>query len=1009
MLRLTLLTLFVLTPAIVDAHDSVDALVIFPQNYGANALFYLNDFRRFGWHITTAGTADTIASCGSFADPVGCPPIGVDILLEDITDITAYDVVAIMSSAQAGTPPAQDLLQSQHALDLIHTAADSGIVLAAWCASVRVLAAADVLDGINVTGSATYQGEYEAAGATFVGGNHYPVVDGTIVTCTRGRYYHQQNSNAVARALEQSHDRNVVARRAWLHLDDRAARSRDDAIWSTMFGGSGEDVALGICPATGGGFAVVGLTYSQGAGMSDVYLGLLNSEGEVLWSRVYGGPGWEAGTTICPAQGGGYLIAGSTTSAGAGGKDMLLLKVDESGNELWSRTFGGSGMDLAASVVQDADGNVMVLGHTESFGAGEDDLYLVKTDADGNELWTKLIGSASSEMGGAVSVTSEGGYVIAASTGGSGAANRDVWLLKLSADGMEQWSRVYDGVSGAPEAAMDEGHAVVETPDGGYVVAGVSDRPIPSTAGDLLCAFVIRTDPVGTELWRRRYGENPLQDHARSLVYADGALVLAGATTDAVTMRTDAYVVAMDLDGAELWRKVIGGDQVRWGNAIAAAPGAVAIAGYAQSEFSGREAWAFQLSTLLPRFSATPSSGHAPLSVQFNDQSLGAATTWSWDLDGDGSPESDQQSPLWTYDTPGEYAVSLAIANDQSTADVTVERCIRVFDGESALEFDGHSGSATCVASPSLAFSEAVTLEAVIKPLGWGESSALGYGRIADKTSFALYLHGEGPTYNDHSLLFLVKNASGPPRVSATPINSITLGRWQHVAAAYDATAGLEVYIEGERQELTHSDPPTGSIRDNAALDLVIGNTESGSYTFDGIVDEVRVWHVARSEEEIRSAMHLPLHGDEPALAGYWRMNEGWGDSLCDGSPNGNTAAVVGAAWAQGAVPVGQDPRDPQAGGSLPVFTISHSAPNPSRGITSLSIDVPAPSAVDVAIFDLSGRRIRRVLRGTLTSGTHVVHWDGFDERGAMVPSGPYVWVVRDGNLRRAHSVMLTR
>ncbi|MBN1423419.1 DJ-1/PfpI family protein [Candidatus Fermentibacteria bacterium] len=990
---------------------AVEALVIVPQHYGANAFFYLNDFRLFGWHITITGTADTIAACAGFAGPLGCPPLGVDLRLDEITDITAYDVVAIMSSAQPGTSPAQDLLNSPHALDLIHTAVDSGLAVAAWCASVRVLAAADVLDGVSVTGSPAYQSEYEAAGATFVGGNHYPVVDENIVTCARGRYFHQENANAVARALECSRrsQRHWGATLAPPADQTRNAQAREEPVWSTTLGGSGSDLFVASCHAPDGGVAALGLTHSQGSGLSDVLLALFASDGSVLWSRTYGGSGWESGEAICPAQGGGYLLAGSTTSSGAGGRDILLLRVDQAGNEVWSRTFGGTEMDRATSVAQGSDGSIVVAGYTESYGAGEDDVFVVKTDANGAEIWTRTMGSSSSERSGAISPTADGGYVMTGSTGGFGAANRDVWLVKLREDGSEEWFRIYDGVSGAPEAAMDEGHAVVQMADGGYAVAGVSDRPIPTSAGDLLCAFLIRTDHMGTELWRRRYGENSLQDHARSLVMTDDALIMAGATTDATTARTAALVIATDLEGNELWRCLVDDEHHQWGNAVSHSPTTVCIAGYAESYAGDMDAWVAGLSTLRARFGATPRSGHAPLPVQFLDQSLGEALSWSWDLDGDGMADSDGPDPLWTYAGPGVYPVTLTVGDGAQTSIAFEEDFIRVFDGESALEFNGQSGSAICAASPSLSVVDAVTAEALIKPCGWGEATATGYGRIVEKTSFGLYLHGQGPTYNDQSLLFMVKNESGPPRICASPANSLMLDRWQHVAVVYDAVAGVALFIDGESQEVTYSTVPSGPLRDNAGMDLIIGNTAADSYTFDGIIDEVRVWRVARSADEIQDARTRYLNGDEDGLAGYWRMNEGSGDWLGDLSPNGNTAAIAIARWAQGGLPAGVADHGGSGGNTPSALTLLSIAPNPFTDRTAVALQVRVPLRIEAAVFDVAGRRVRRIMRGELPAGRHVLAWNGRDDRDVAVAPGPYVWVVRGGDGSFSTPVVMNR
>lgn len=185
----------------VEAQE-VDVLVIVPSYYGANLNFNLDNLQSFGWNVTTAGISNRVFPCPAYGGPRGCPILNVDVLISDIDDLSSYEVVAIMPGSMWVSVPYGDLLATQSALDLITDAVDRNLVVFAPCGAVRVLAAADVLEGVTVTGHTRFQQEYEAAGATFLGGGLAPVIDGNIVTATRGMYFHEANCEAIAVALE---------------------------------------------------------------------------------------------------------------------------------------------------------------------------------------------------------------------------------------------------------------------------------------------------------------------------------------------------------------------------------------------------------------------------------------------------------------------------------------------------------------------------------------------------------------------------------------------------------------------------------------------------------------------------------------------------------------------------------------------------------------------------------------------------------------------------------------
>ncbi|UCE18245.1 MAG: VCBS repeat-containing protein [Gemmatimonadota bacterium] len=302
------------------------------------------------------------------------------------------------------------------------------------------------------------------------------------------------------------------------------------------------------------------------------------------------------------------------------------------------------------------------------------------------------------------------------------------------------------------------------------------------------------------------------------------------------------------------------------------------------------------------RFQTDVTTGHAPLTVQFSNLSnaVPAITSWKWDFDTDGSIDSEEQHPQWTYEEPGSYSISLEVSNGSDTYSIIQEDRIRVFDGESALEFNGQNSYVSCPAAPPLNLTDAFTVEAWIYPTGWGEFANFGLGRIIDKIYLSLQLVDSYLSFNNHSLLLQLYHQGGPVSQSNSPENAISLDQWHHVAVTYNGHDEVNMYINGIGQTVSYAIPPSGPLQDNSPYDLYIGNEINTGNTFEGIIDELRIWNVARTGEEVQSNMNTYLTGMETALVGYYQMNEGQGESISDDSPYDNGGVVIEAAWIQG-------------------------------------------------------------------------------------------------------------
>lgn len=250
---------------------------------------------------------------------------------------------------------------------------------------------------------------------------------------------------------------------AWLVKIDSFGNEQ----WNRTFGGIYGENAVSVQLTSDGGYIFVGQTYSfSAAGGYDAWLVKTDAAGNEEWNHTFGGADNDSALSVRQTLDGGYVFAGYTPSFGAGGGDAWLIKTDQFGHELWNRTFGGINFDTVLSVKQTLDGGYVLAGTTNSFGAGGTDAWLIKTDPIGHELWNRTFGRINNEGAGCVWLTSDGGYILSGQTFSFGAGGSDAWLVKTDSFGNEEWNQTFGGINNENAISCQQ------TLDGGYIFAG---------------------------------------------------------------------------------------------------------------------------------------------------------------------------------------------------------------------------------------------------------------------------------------------------------------------------------------------------------------------------------------------------------------------------------------------------------------------------------------------------------------------------------------------------------
>lgn len=320
------------------------------------------------------------------------------------------------------------------------------------------------------------------------------------------------------------------------------AQNPGDVIWNKLFGGEAYDEANSVVYTESGEFIAAGYTQSYGLGRwGNAFLFKADSNGDSVWTRNYGWNGNDVFADIVESSDGKFVATGLTDTE-FNFENIYLVKVDIDGNLQWEKNFGGSQKEVALSLTNTDDGGLVITGVTKSFSVGEEDLFIFKTNVDGDSLWFKTYGTFGNDGGYGISSTSDGGYIIA------GQYNwNDLWLLKLDENGDTLWTKVFGGTN------FDEGISVIETNDNGYIVCGHSS----SFGNGELDIYVIKTDSVGNLLWQKTYGGSGY-DEGRKILKRDNGYLVMGSTDSGTFGEFNYYIIWTNENGDTVQTRTYG-------------------------------------------------------------------------------------------------------------------------------------------------------------------------------------------------------------------------------------------------------------------------------------------------------------------------------------------------------------------------------------------------------------------------------------------------------------------
>ncbi len=310
--------------------------------------------------------------------------------------------------------------------------------------------------------------------------------------------------------------------------------SKGQTLWKKFFGGKKRDLATSLTVTSDGNLVAVGHGQSFNKNSDfDVYVVKLTPQGDMVWQKAYGGDELDHANAVCATKDGGVMVAGSTESYGKGYQDIFLLKLDKNGNKVWQKTYGSKKDDIAYAITPSSDGNFILAGSSDSYSKDNLDFYITKVSPSGKQIWAKAYGEDKRDVFRAITATKDGGCVVAGETESYKSKHSDIDVMKLDKNGEQVWHQLFGFKS------IELGHGIAHTPDGGYMVVGTTK----SMGHGKYDMYVLELDDAGHLTWGNLYGGGK-KDMAHAVAQTSrGSMVIVGETASFGNGSSDFFMV----------------------------------------------------------------------------------------------------------------------------------------------------------------------------------------------------------------------------------------------------------------------------------------------------------------------------------------------------------------------------------------------------------------------------------------------------------------------------------
>ncbi len=585
-------------------------------------------------------------------------------------------------------------------------------------------------------------------------------------------------------------------------------------VWDKTLGGSSLDDLKSMISTTDGGYILAGYSGSNisgdksenNKGISDYWVIKINSTGQKVWDKTFGGSNTEQLSSIIPTSDGGYILGGRSLSNISGDKsenskgdyDYWIVKINSSGQKVWDKTYGGSKTDILNSITQTSDGGFALLGHSNSNisgdksenSKGETDYWIVKINSSGQKEWDKTFGGILFDLFPVINSTSDGGYILAGFSESNMSGDKtensrgsfDYWIVKINSLGQKEWDKTFGGSNG------EILNSITQSLDGGYVLAGYSNSNV---SGDKLensrggnDYWIVKINSSGQKEWDKTYGGG-YSDYLTSITSTtDNTYVLAGYTNSNISGEktedsngNDFWIIKINATGQKLWDKTLGG--------------------------SGRDELKFILSTQDKSFLLGGSSD-SNISGDKTENSKGSYDYWIVKV----------QEPCPTFSSaPANVSITNSTCSTNCTiTNGSITAPTNACPAGSSIEYSTNNGVSWSSSLPVYTQTTPVSIQTRCKCLS--DTSVVSTASVAVTTSPATCQLPNAPISGGNQSVFAINPIQTLTATATAPAGSTV--KWYDAASAGNTVAnptwniiGTKTYFAASKENITNCESAT--------------------------------------------------------------------------------------------------------------------------------------------------------------------------------------------------------